>query len=100
MQIVTAAVIEKNGKVLIAKRKKGDPLEEKWEFPGGKLEPRETVEDCLMRELREEFGMEVEVGEFIGTSTFIYRHASIKLMAFRVTMISDVVELTAHEEIR
>jgi len=58
MVVVTAAIIEKNGKILIAQRKKGTQLEYKWELPGGKLENDETPEECLERELREEFGVE------------------------------------------
>jgi 8-oxo-dGTP diphosphatase len=53
--IVTAAVIVRDGKVLIAKRKEG-----KWEFPGGGLEDNETLEECLKRELMEEMGVDVE----------------------------------------
>lgn len=68
MKQVTAAVIEKDGRVLIAQRKTGDALAGKWEFPGGKLEPGETPEACLRRELREEFGVETEIGDFICSS--------------------------------
>ena len=49
---VTAAVIEKDGKVLIAKRHKGDRHGGRWEFPGGKIDPGETPEECLKRELK------------------------------------------------
>ena len=100
MQIVTAAVIEKDGNILIAKRKKGDPLENKWEFPGGKLKPSETPEGCLKRELREEFDIDAEVGVFIGSSTFAYKHLSIELLAYRVARTSGVFEVKVHEEIR
>jgi len=100
VRIVTAAVIEKDGRILIARRKKGDPLEDKWEFPGGKLEPNETPEDCLLRELHEEFGVSAAVGEFIGSSRFTYRHAAIELLAYRVACPSDEFKVKAHEEIR
>ena len=58
MQVVTAAVMETDGKILIAKRRRGDHLEHKWELPGGKLESNETPEECLKRELHEELGIE------------------------------------------
>ena len=58
---VTAAVIEKGDKILIAKRRLGRTLGGKWEFPGGKIEPGETPEECLKRELKEEF--DVEAGD-------------------------------------
>jgi len=100
MRIVTAAVIEKDGRFLIARRKKGDPLEDKWEFPGGKLEFGETPEEGLRRELHEEFGIYATVGEFIGSSRFTYGHAAIELLAYRVACPSDEFRLKAHEEIR
>ena len=55
MKTVTAAILQMDGKILIAKRKKGDALENKWEFPGGKIEPGETPEQCLVRELTGQF---------------------------------------------
>jgi 8-oxo-dGTP diphosphatase len=61
---VAAALLVNDNKILIAQRKSTDKLAGKWEFPGGKLEPGETLEECLKREMHEEFGIEVEVGEF------------------------------------
>ncbi len=100
MRMVTAAVIEKDGKILIARRKKGDHLEGQWEFPGGKVEPGETPEACLKRELREEFGIEAEVGEFIRSSRFSYRHLAIELLAYRASWTAGDLEVKAHAEIR
>ena len=57
---VTAAVIEKNNKILIAQRKKEKHLGLKWEFPGGKIDDGESPESCLRRELKEEFGIETK----------------------------------------
>ena len=65
MTTVTCAIIENNGKILIARRAKGQKLAGKWEFPGGKVEDRESPEECLKRELEEEFAIQDEVGEFI-----------------------------------
>jgi len=59
---VAAAVIERNGLVLIAQRKRGGRHALKWEFPGGKLEPGETAEAALERELREELGIQAVIG--------------------------------------
>ncbi len=99
MQIVTAAIMEKDGKILIARRRKGDRLERKWEFPGGKLEPGETPEICLARELREEFGIEAEVMDYIGASVYEYAHGTIDLRAYRVRHVSGQFSVNAHEEI-
>ena len=97
---VTAAIIKKDGKFLIAKRKKGAPLENKWEFPGGKVESNETLENCLKRELKEEFGIETEIGEFIGDNTFDYGEKTIRLLAFNVKYVSGEFQLNVHDEIK
>lgn len=96
---VTAAVLEKEGRILIARRKRGDRMADKWEFPGGKLEAGETPEDCLQREMREEFGIDVAVGPFVGRSLHAYPHGEIDLMAYRVTHLSGDFQLHDHEEI-
>ena len=80
---VTAAILIEDGKVLIAKRKPTDKLPDKWEFPGGKIEPDETPQDCLAREMKEEFGITVSVGEFLGESVYHYDHGPIRLLAYR-----------------
>ena len=80
---VTAAILIKDGKILIAKRKSTDKLPDKWEFPGGKIEPDETPRDCLTREMQEEFGITISVGEFLGESVYHYDHGSIRLLAYR-----------------
>ncbi|KAF0125401.1 MAG: mutator MutT protein [Elusimicrobia bacterium] len=99
MKQVTAAVIEKDGRVLIAQRKSGDALAGKWEFPGGKLEPGETPEACLKRELREEFGVETEIGDFICSSRFEYKHFHIELLVYRARHLSGEFKLHDHTAI-
>jgi 8-oxo-dGTP diphosphatase len=98
--IVAAAVLEKNGRILIARRKHGDRLADKWEFPGGKLEEGETPEACLRRELQEELGIDVVVGGFVGRSCHRYPHGEIELLAYRVIHLSGDFQLHDHEEIR
>ncbi len=97
---VTAAVLEKDGRILIARRKYGDRLADKWEFPGGKLEEGETPEVCLRRELQEEFGIDVVVGGFVGRNVHAYPDVEIDLLAYRATHLSGDFELYDHEEIR
>ena len=97
--IVTAAIIKKDNKFLIAKRKEGH-LANKWEFPGGKLESNETPEDCLKRELHEEFGIETIIGKYLATSIYDYPHIKIKLMAYEVEYISGEFILNDHQEIK
>src|SRR3989338_5816480 len=99
MKQVTAAVLVKDGKILIAQRKLGDFLAGKWEFPGGKLEPGETPEVCLRRELREEFGVDTKIGAFICSSKFEYKHLPIELLAYRAEHLSGEFKLNDHDRI-
>ena len=84
MKIVTAAIIRSRDKILIARRKKGQKLEGYWEFPGGKIEVDESPQECLCRELHEEFGILSEAGEILTESEYHYDHGSFKLLAIEV----------------
>ena len=99
MTTVTCAIIDNEGKILIARRAKGQKLAGKWEFLGGKVEDGESPEVCLKRELVEEFGIQVEVGEFICSNKHHYDHISIELMAFRTKHISGEFMLSDHDTI-
>lgn len=93
---VTAAILVKDKRVLIAQRKPDDHLANLWEFPGGKIEDGETPEECLERELAEEFGIQTTVDGFLGSSTYRYPHISIELFAYRTTLLSGEIRLTDH----
>jgi len=97
---VTAAVIEKDGRVLCARRKPGLVAGGLWEFPGGKLEDGETPERGLRRELVEEFGVDARVGEFICSVPFSGSLASFELVVFRAELSGEDLRLTDHDEIR
>ena len=97
---VTAAVIEKDGKVLIARRKRPS-LGYYWEFPGGKLENNETLEECLKREIREELDIEIEVGPLVSLNKHVLNcQSAITLYAYRVQYTSGEIKLNDHEEIK
>jgi 8-oxo-dGTP diphosphatase len=97
---VTAAILEKDGRVFIAQRKSKDYLAGKWEFPGGKIEAGETPEECLAREMKEEFDIEVSVGEFLGSNIHHYDHISIELMAYRTFWDGGQITSTDHMDYR
>jgi 8-oxo-dGTP diphosphatase len=97
---VTAAVLENDGRIIIARRGAGDHLAGMWELPGGKVEDGESPEQCLARELKEEFNLTVVVGEYLGTSAFRYDHADIELMAYRVQWESGVPTARVHADFR
>lgn len=59
--VAACALVDTDGRVLIAQRPQGKQLAGLWEFPGGKVEPGETPEECLVRELREEIGIETKI---------------------------------------
>ncbi|NJD56302.1 MAG: (deoxy)nucleoside triphosphate pyrophosphohydrolase [Nitrospirae bacterium] len=96
---VVAAVVEKDGKVLIARRRKGDKLAGKWEFPGGKIEPGESPEAALRRELLEELGIETGIGSFICESSYQYSHLSVRLLAYRAAWISGDITPAVHDRV-
>jgi A/G-specific adenine glycosylase len=79
---VTAAVIRHNGQILIAQRPLDGMLGGLWEFPGGKREAGETLAECLRREIKEELGVEIEVGRPVATIKHSYTHFKITLHAF------------------
>ena len=83
---VAAAVIERpDGTFLLAQRPEGKPYPGYWEFPGGKIEAGESAHDALVRELREELGIEVTHATPWITRVYAYTHATVRLHFFRVT---------------
>lgn len=97
---VTAAILVKDGEVIIAKRKAGLKFADKWEFPGGKIEVNETPEQCLKREMKEEFDIDVSIGEYLGSSIYRYDHISIELLAYRTFWKGGSIILNDHDEIK
>ena len=87
---VAAGIIRrrKNGRVLIAQRPADKLLGGLWEFPGGKVEPGESLPDCLRREIQEELGIEIEVGEQTMTLKHAYTHFKITLHVFEAKWVS------------
>ena len=99
MKEVTAAIIIKDNKVLIAQRASDENLAGKWEFPGGKTEQGETPPECLKREIREELEVDIEVLDFFGESIYAYYNGTIKLMAFWCKWISGEFTLNVHSNL-
>jgi mutator protein MutT len=79
---VAAALVLRGGRILITQRCAGSHLGGLWEFPGGKLEPGETFEQCLARELREELGLEVKIGRLFEEITHVYAEKTVHLKFF------------------
>lgn len=85
---VAAGLVFHHGKLLITQRRPGDHLGGLWEFPGGKVEPGESFQHCLKRELREEIGIEIEVGAEIDEITHAYAEKTVRLRFFRCALLS------------
>ena len=89
---VSAALIFRGGKLLITQRHPGTHLGGLWEFPGGKREPGETFEACLLREIREELGVEIRVGALFEEIAHDYPEKSVHLKFFACELISGEPE--------
>lgn len=87
---VVAAIIQKNDKFLITKRLKKSHLGHCWEFPGGKMEPNETVEECIIRECKEEINVEVKPIRKIKELTHSYPEITVHLHFMLCELISGV----------
>ncbi len=85
---VSAALIFRNGKLLITQRHADAHLGGLWEFPGGKREPDETFEQCLVREIREELGVEISVGALFEEISHAYPEKSVRLKFFVCKLLS------------
>jgi len=84
---VAAGLVFKQGRLLITQRNESDHLGGMWEFPGGKIEPGETFEQCLCRELREELEIDVEVSELVETISHQYPERKVLIKFFRCNII-------------
>ncbi|MCZ9306794.1 (deoxy)nucleoside triphosphate pyrophosphohydrolase [Corynebacterium sp. c8Ua_181] len=94
---VVGAVFHDGERFLACRKKPGKPLEGHWEFPGGKIEPGETPEQALAREIHEELGLKAEVGPKVTTTTYRYEFATIELTTFYCTLVDGDLRLTDHD---
>jgi mutator protein MutT len=95
--VVTAAVIERDDRLLVTRRPQGTHLEGYWEFPGGKCDPGETHEACLARELREELGTSATVGAEILCVTHAYPDRTVELHFFKCRLTSEPIPQMGQE---
>lgn len=93
---VVAAIIIRDHKLFATQRGYGD-FKDGWEFPGGKVEPGETPQDALKREILEELATEIEVGDYIDTIEYDYPTFHLSMDCYLCSVISGKLELLEHE---
>ena len=101
LRLVAAALIVRGGEVLIGQRRSDQPMASQWEFPGGKIEPGESPEEALARELEEELGIHAVIGPKVTHIRHNYRHGgAVDLQFFAVHEFSGEIENRIYNEVR
>lgn len=93
---VVAAVIRKDDRIFVTQRGYGE-FKDGWEFPGGKIEPGETPQQALVREIREELETEIRVGDLIDTIEYDYPTFHLSMDCFWCEIVEGSLELKEHE---
>lgn len=96
---VAAAIILEDDKILLGRRKPGESLAGYWEFPGGKVEADETIQECLERELREELSLETRAGEILIDNEYHYEHGSFRIIAVETEVLSGTMKMNVHDKL-
>lgn len=96
---VVAAIMIHNGRVFATQRGYGE-FKDGWEFPGGKVEPEETPQEALVREIKEELNSVIEVGELLDTVEYDYPDFHLSMDCFICKIIAGDLELKEHEDAR
>ncbi len=94
---VVAAAIEKDGVIFCAQRPENKSLGGLWEFPGGKLEPGETPEEALVREIQEELNSTIEILSYINEASYDYDFGTVIMKTYHAKLISGNLELLEHQ---
>ncbi|GAB4364948.1 MAG: (deoxy)nucleoside triphosphate pyrophosphohydrolase [Calditrichia bacterium] len=98
--VLAAIIQDEEGRVLIARRRDHISQGSKWEFPGGKLRPGETPEDCLIREIEEELGITIIILSIFAAVNHAYPDKNILLLAYKAKYVSGEIRLTDHQAAR
>jgi len=95
---VVCGVIWKENRIFIARKKPEKSLGGYWEFPGGKVELGENPKHALERELKEEIGMDVLIGDLMGQNVHFYNEITINLIAYKCEFVTATFQLIDHDE--
>lgn len=99
-EVSVAVVFDGKGRFLMTSRPEGKVYAGYWEFPGGKIEPGETAEDALRREMREELGAEIFDCKEVKTSVFTYPHAAVHLHFIQCRLKSGAIKALEGQEFK
>ena len=100
MKQVTAAIMKENGKYLICQRAADDECGLLWEFPGGKLEEGESLEECIIREIEEELELDIEPVDVFATSIYEFKNRKAVFTVFNAKIIGGTMKLNVHNDAR
>ena len=100
INVVAAVIQNEEGKILIAQRNLKKSQGGLWEFPGGKIEPNETKEEAIIREIKEEMDIDIETKKFIDQKIFNYPDKDINLIAIECKQIKGDIKLNEHEDFK
>lgn len=97
---VACAIIVDDTKVLVTQRSRYMTLPLKWEFPGGKIEQNETAEECVIREIKEELNIHIQIIAQLNPKVFNYGSFEIELFPFISNLISGDIKLAEHSQFK
>jgi 8-oxo-dGTP diphosphatase len=100
IDVTCALIIDEQNRLFTAQRSKKMSLPLKWELPGGKIEPNESAESCLIREIKEELNVEIEIVKSLESNKHTYPSVTICLIPFICKQVSGVISLKEHAKFK
>lgn len=98
INVVAAVIKNDDGKILIAQRNLKKSQGGLWEFPDGKIEPNESREEAIVREIKEELTIDIEVEGYLAEKVFNYSDKDVNLIAMKCRILKGDIKLTEHED--
>jgi len=100
IDVAAAVIFNDRGQLLIAQRSEPEAARGLWEFPGGKIDPGESTEEALHREIQEELEMKIEIDFLIGEFVHDYENHTVRILAFACKALSEKFEIREHLDVR
>lgn len=100
IEVVAAVITNKEGLIYCVKRDNRGEAANKWEFPGGKIEPGETREEALIREIKEELSADIKVGTFVTTVNHQYKTFYLTMHVYYAVVVNGELVLSEHTDFK